>query len=232
MKRKVTIVIIDDENLKSNVRSLEMKLNKICEPEIITIYTQAVSLRKDGDTDHLDPEKLYNKILSKIEGKHIDWFVTDFNIGEEYIDGIDIVREISNRRNFYKKNIILYSGNIERAIEKILDENEPDLSKQGLINAVKKLYDLPIRYYEKRNDYKERLLKVVTEDLEPTLDEEFIKLLYENGEMIFSSCFPPFSGMKLKEIAQIIENDSDYRSREWRAALIEQTISYLLKVNE
>ena len=38
--------------------------------------------------------------------------------------------------------------------------------------------------------------------------------------------------MKLGEIADMIEKGSDFRSREWMQELIEQSIAYLIKINE
>ena len=76
------------------------------------------------------------------------------------------------------------------------------------------------------------MIDIIRKNLEPSIDEEFINILHDHGDLIFNSCYPPFSGKKLKEIAEIIENNADERSQEWRKAILEQTIAYLIKVNE
>lgn len=235
MKKKVSILVIDDTNQASNIRALKLSLNRYCEPEVVSIFTGDVSLRKD-DSDHLDSEKLFKHLTDKIERKRFDWIATDYDLGESDIDGIDIVRYIAserkrnNRNN--KKNILLYSGNIEKAIKKVLDECGGDSHQQTIISAVKKLYDLPIAQCVKRDDYQQALSEIVSKHCEPTMEDEFLKMLYEHGDVVFNSCYPEFRGKKLREIADIIEQGSDDRSYEWKRALVEQTIAYLIRVNE
>lgn len=235
MKKKVSILIIDDTKQDSNIQALKLKLNKYCTPEVVSIFTGDVSLRRDG-SDHLDSEKLFKHIADKIERKRFDWIATDYNLGESDIDGLDVIRYIAsvrqrdNRNN--KKDVLLYSGNIENAIKKVLDECGEDVAQQVVISAVKRLYDLPIALCVKRDDYQQTLLEIVSKHCEPTMEDEFLKMLYEHGDVVFNSCYPDFRGKKLREIADIIEQGSDARSYEWKRALIEQTIAYLIRVNE
>ena len=235
MKKKVSILIIDDAKQDTNIQALKLRLNNHCTPEIVSIFTGDVSLRRDG-SDHLDSEKLFKHLTDKIERKRFDWIATDYDLGESDIDGIDIIRHIAsvrqrnNRNN--KKNVLLYSGNIEKAIKKVLDECGGDSHQQAIISAVKKLYDLPIVQCVKRDDYQQTLLEIVSKHCEPTMEDEFLKMLYEHGDIVFNSCYPEFSGKKLSEIADIIEQGSDARSYSWKRALIEQTIAYLIRVNE
>lgn len=235
MKEEVSILVIDDTNQDANIRALELRLKKLCIPHIEQISTGDIELRKDDGSDHLDTDKLKVRLKNKLNGRHIDWIATDFNLGEDNIDGIDVIRIMLELRKFKHKNIILYSGNIQSAIRKVIkesksiDSNDPE---EAVISAVTKFIALPIVGFEGRQDFKDKLIELITQKQRPSLEDRLLKLLRTHESMIFNSCFPPFIGKTFGEIANIIEDESDARSNEWLQALIDQTLAYLLQVNE
>lgn len=232
MKEEVSILIIDDTNQESNKQVLELRLKKICTPRIEQILTNSIELRKEDGSDHLDPNKLTILLKEKLCGNRIDWIVTDFNLGEEDLDGIDVIRIMQRIRPFRHKNVILYSGNIQSAIKKVINETNTADSEDAVVHAVVKFIDLPIFRFEGRQDYKDTLVDAISKKGRVSLEERLLKLLHTHGNLIFNSCFPPFEGKTFGEIADIIENESDARGEEWLQELIEQIIAYLIKVNE
>lgn len=89
MKKKVTVLIIDDVDQSKIIDALNKQLKRTCEFEAISIRTTDVELREDG-SDHLDVIKLKERIKDLISSKHINWALTDFNLSEDDIDGIDV----------------------------------------------------------------------------------------------------------------------------------------------
>ena len=83
-----------------------------------------------------------------------------------------------------------------------------------------------------RTDYKDDLIKYLKENMGDSIEHRLASLLRAHGEMKFESCFPEFKGMTFNEIANMIESHSDARSDEWIAAILVQTIAYLVKVNQ
>ena len=232
MKEEVFIIVIDDSDQETNIRALELRLKKLCIPHIEQINTSAIDLRKDDGSDHLDIAKLKTRLEERFKGKRIDWIATDFNLGEDEIDGIDIVRIMLEIRRFKRKNIILYSGNIQSAIRKVLNETRVSDSEEAVVTAVKQFIDLPILRFNGRNDYQDAIVELISYSNRLSLEDRLLKLLHTHESMIFNSCFPPFTGKTFGEIADIIENESDARSEEWLQALVDQTIAYLLQINE
>ena len=90
MKKKVTVLIIDDVDQSKIIDALKKQLKRKCEFEAISIRTTDVELREDG-SDHLDVRKLKERIKDLISSKHINWALTDFNLSEDDIDGINAV---------------------------------------------------------------------------------------------------------------------------------------------
>ena len=232
MKEEIFILVIDDADQEATIHALELRLKKFCSPRIKQIHTGAIELRKNDGSDHLDAIKLKALLEEKLKGRRIDWIATDFNLGEEEIDGIDIVRMMLNIRRFKHKNIILYSGNIQSAIRKILNEAKTSDSEDDIISAVEKFIELPILSFNGRQDYKDILVELISKNSHISLEDKLLKLLYTHKDKVFNSCFPPFAGKTFGEIAEIVENESDARSEEWLHALIDQTMAYLLQVNE
>lgn len=113
MKEEVFIIVIDDSDQETNIRALELRLKKLCFPHIEQIHTGAIELRKDDGSDHLDIAKLKTRLEEKLKERRIDWIATDFNLGEDEIDGIDIIRIMLEIRRFKHNNIIRFFQNLE-----------------------------------------------------------------------------------------------------------------------
>lgn len=232
MKEEVFIIVIDDTNQETNIHALELRLKKLCTPRIEQIHTGAIELRKNDGSDHLDVSKLKTHLEKKLKGRQIDWIATDFNLGEDGIDGIDVVRLMLEIRQFRHKNIILYSGNIQSAIRKVINESKIEDSEDAVISAVEKLINLPIVSFDDRHDYSDKIVELISRANRLSLEQRLLRLLYNHSDMVFNSCFPPFAGKTFGEIADIIENKSDARSDEWLQALADQIIAYLIQINE
>lgn len=228
MRRTVSIIIIDDTDQSTNIDALKVKLHGICDLAAVCIKTNDKLLRREG-TGHLDPDKLRKRLEDEFSGSHFDWVLTDFNLSENDYDGLEVVKEISKIRP--RVPVILYSGNLTAAIKKVLGKKAKDANEEDIIEAVREFIELPIKHYVGRGDYKETIYKLIKASCGASVEDEFLRLLHEHDDLVFNSCYPPFKGKTLGEIATMIESKSDARSREWILALVQQTISYLVKTN-
>ena len=212
MKKKVTVLIIDDVDQSKIIDALNKQLKRTCEFEAISIRTTDVELREDG-SDHLDVIKLKERIKDLISSKHINWALTDFNLSEDDIDGIDVVEILTELRKNLK--IIMYSGNRKAVVKRVLGKVKlQEATEEEIVEAVRKLMEL------------------INRDDEPTVHDYFLEQLRQHSEMEFKSCYAPLKGKTLGEIADMIEKQSDKRVDSWTQELVEQTIAYLVKINE
>lgn len=116
MNKKVTILIVDDKSQDVNIRALKFQLKRTCDLEVMTICTTDESLRKE-DSDHLDKDKLFRKVDECLHNKRIDWALTDFDLAETYIDGLDVAEYLTGKRKSIP--IIMYSGNINSVVKRL-----------------------------------------------------------------------------------------------------------------
>ena len=230
MKKKVTVLIIDDVDQSKIIDALNKQLKRTCEFEAISIRTTDVELREDG-SDHLDVRKLKERIKDLISSKHINWALTDFNLSEDDIDGIDVVEILTELRKNLK--IIMYSGNRKAVVKRVLGKVKlQEATEEEIVEAVRKLMEYQIIDYVKRDEYKDKLIELINRDDEPTVHDYFLEQLRQHSEMEFKSCYAPLKGKTLGEIADMIEKQSDKRVDSWTQELVEQTIAYLVKINE
>lgn len=103
---------------------------------------------------------------------------------------------------------------------------------EDLIAGFKKLLNFGIIDFVRRPDYRDRIIKYLNSNKKIHLESYFLIQLRKYKDYEFKSCCPALKGMKLGEIADMIEKGSDFRSREWMQELIEQSIAYLIKINE
>lgn len=230
MKKKVTVLIIDDVDQSKIIDALKKQLKRKCEFEAISIRTTDVELREDG-SDHLDVRKLKERIKDLISSKHINWALTDFNLSEDDIDGIDVVEILTELRKNLK--IIMYSGNRNAVVKRVLGKVKlQEATEEEIVEAVRKLMEYQIIDYVKRDEYKDKLIGLINRDDELTVHDYFLEQLRQHSEMEFKSCYAPLKGKTLGEIADMIEKQSDKRVDSWTQELVEQTIAYLVKINE
>ena len=229
MKKKVTVLIIDDVDQSKIIDALKKQLKRKCEFEAISIRTTDVELREDG-SDHLDVRKLKERIKDLISSKHINWALTDFNLSEDDIDGINVVEILTELRKNLK--IILCIQVIGMLSSNVFWEKLNYRATEEIVEAVRKLMEYQIIDYVKRDEYKDKLIELINRDDEPTVYDYFLEQLRQHSEMEFKSCYAPLKGKTLGEIADMIEKQSDKRVDSWTQELVEQTIAYLVKINE
>lgn len=225
MKSEKNILIVDDEDQTMIAEGIKINLKKYFEVNFILVKTNDADLQSD-DAD-LDITKIKERIVNDIQYKTVDLALTDYDLGDENVDGLDIVGMIKEIRP--KVPIILYSGNEDKVIRKIVGSNS---NTEDLVAGFKKLLKLGIIDFVRRPDYKDSIIKFLNNKRDPHLDSYFLIQLRKYKDYEFKSCCPTLKGRKLGEIADMIETGSDFRSREWMEELIEQTIAYLIKINE
>ena len=173
MKKKVTVLIIDDVDQSKIIDALKKQLKRKCEFEAISIRTTDVELREDG-SDHLDVRKLKERIKDLISSKHINWALTDFNLSEDDIDGINVVEILTELRKNLK--IIMYSGNRNAVVKRVLGKVKlQEATEEEIVEAVRKLMEYQIIDYVKRDEYKDKLIGLINRDDEPTVHDYFLE---------------------------------------------------------
>jgi hypothetical protein len=218
-------LIIDDND---QIANFKIHVADILRKEAYDVKLKYINPRhKDlSDVDGKpDLAKIDAKILSDMEGVHISVFASDFNLGDNTINGLDTI-------NLFKKHsqspIILYSANLNAALKLVIKDFDVENGNETIISRLEATARVN-KYISSRSYYPE-ILKFLR-DPETSLNDVFLQKLKENATLNFKSCYPKFSNKTLGEIAHHIETKT-YHGKCFQSELIEQTIAYLIDINK
>lgn len=220
-------LIVDDKDQQHTFKSqIQETLKKEgCNVGVVLINTTNPQILDEDQ--NIDKEKLIAYIKKEIEGKHIDVVATDFDLSDEAVNGLDVIEIIRNIRA--KVPIILYSGNLERAIKSVIgDPSTKDTIT--LVKDVKKLMLHDITEFIDRSMYASSVIKIL-KNKETSTKQILLKKLREYPDMIFLSTYSAFNGKTLSVIANEIEK-STLQGQDFQSELIEETIAYMINISK
>lgn len=229
MKKSKCILLFDDKDQKSIINNIKLSTKQEFDLDFIFIRTSSAEL-KENDSEELDVEKMKAKMISETRGKHIDIALTDFDLGCDFLNGLDVVRIVHEKHK--NVNFFIYSGNWNNVIKSVIGEDYRQVATEQLIKGIDKLIHDKIINCISRIDYQEDLLKYLRYESEDSMEHRLCVLLRANSNMVFNSCCPALKGKTFGEVAEIIDNKSDARSEDWIEAVLAQTIAYLVDVNQ
>lgn len=223
-----TCLIIDDEDqrgvFKTGIQDVLYR-EGYC---VNLIFIHTVCPQVLDENQDIDTKKLTNYIKSKIDGKPIDIIVTDFNLSDKNINGLDVIEII--RKDRTKTPIVLYSGNREDVIKYTVCKDGKLKSSNELIRSVKRLMLHNISEFTDRTTYTDKV-NILLKKKENSTQQVLLRKLREFSKEEFKICYPELGGKKFEYIASEIERDS-LQGQKFQAELIEQILSYMLDINK
>lgn len=233
-------LVIDDDNQKDYFETSIQKVLHNDHIELVPIYIETKD-RVYMKSDHSGFDKLLieKACLKAIEEHNCTIIVSDYQISTDNDDftGLDILNDIAEK--FPHLYLVLYSGaKIENAIKKVIKalsdtipENQEKMSEQQIMDAINQLRKTScINELIKGKGYAGAVIKYMRSSPKPLQQKFLSQLKDEYPDMIFKSCYPPFSGWKLKDIGKQIEKQTP-QGCDFQQALIDQTISYMIDIN-
>ena len=229
---KTYCLVIDDDNQKDYFEEYVHKVLLKDNIDLVPIFIDPTDRNKYMKADHsgFDKTAIEKDCLQAIKEHNCSVVISDYQIvtKKDNFNGLDIL------------NIVLYSGgNIQDAIrklhktlsDKIPGENERMNDEQimDIISQIEKMSS--INELVKGKGYAEKVIRHMRSSplsLQQTL---LFQLKEEYPEMTFQSCYTPFRGRKLKNIAKEIEKKT-LLGGDFQQALISQVIAYLIETNQ
>ena len=227
MQPNKNILLIDDESQRNELENIKISLRA----KLNVTYSQIEVLNKEylNKNSELDFEKLKDKISEKLKSSY-DLILVDFDYGTVGVNGLDVIKFIRERRPH--SEVVLYSADQKKVIEYVVGKDLRDSSIDGIVNGVNSLMNYKIRNFFSRPSYVTDVIGLLNHDLRPSPNAVLCGLLRDNRERVFSSCCPRLQGVTFGELADILEEDNNGKAHEWLRTVIEQTMAYLVKVNE
>jgi len=178
-----------------------------------------------------DGSIIMEKLLEKLDSpsylkQQIHLIICDYELGDKNVNGFEIVRELRNKLRT-KKEIILYSSNIEDVIKKIFDSNEGDR-----IQRVKDLVASKIADFCKKDEHLgQAIIRALKAETSFSSDKFIESEMFKYSEYPFKNIYDRFEGKTLGEVAYIITQQIDEGAR-FKRELITQLISYMVDIKD
>lgn len=220
------IIIIDDEDQSAQKEYIESILKRDSEIEVHLIWTTEETLDDEGC---ISEEKLRRRLLEIMKGRSIDLILTDYELSDEKISGIEVVKMVKEIRA--KVPVIMYSGKINEVIGRLLGDYKTR-DAEDLIQSINEFMSWGIEEFIGRGKYSDDAIKFIKKKKRAQVDDIFIKKLREIGDQKCEVGYPDWRNLTLNEICEIIENRKDARSDIWMDDMIEQVVAYISKTAE
>lgn len=208
------------DGLKRKAKAKQIQLN--CYQ--FNVGSEQTDFLTDGN---IDIEKVEAIFKSEFDGRKLDIICVDYNLEDERITGLDVLRRIYNLR---KTSIyMLYSSSLDQVAKGIIDTYDQDKNKNKLINRIKTLTSYRISEFSPRDRYEDDIIKLLATNQSP-LELVMETKLLEYGDLEFENTYPLFQGWKLKDIATEIRKSTP-QGNKFKVQLIEQALAYMIKIN-
>tara|TARA_B100000378_G_C18055986_1_gene414411 strand:+ start:4388 stop:5113 length:726 start_codon:yes stop_codon:yes gene_type:complete len=236
IKRSCLIIDNDDqtEEIKQLVRDAKHQgIDLDCRQFEVgnTAFTQILSSGK------IDIDKVEKEAKRRYKNLEFDIIAFDYELDDEDINGVELLRNFNIRRLFRFTPKLVYSGVLDQVLKNIIEPNldilkipnEPDraIIKQKGLGKIKSLIKYSVHEYLDRDDRDSIILKFLKDDIQST---ELIvtQALRMYPDFVFENNFvaKKFNGMSYAEVADILQDD-DVLGVEFKREIIHQVIAYL-----
>ena len=220
------IIIIDDENQEAQQELIESKLCREYDVHVHLIKTSDDVVGEDGN---ISLEMLKEKLQNIMTGKTIDLVLTDFELADPVVSGIEVVKLVKSLRSGIP--VIMYSGKKDEVVERLLgDYKNKDVD--DIIQSINEYVSWGIVEFLQRGYYTDKAIQFIKKKKTMQINDLFVQKLREIGDKKCGTGYPEWRDMTLNDICDIIEKHSDARSEAWMEDLIEQVVAYITKIAE
>jgi len=220
------LILVDEQSQNAALQNIKASLKNDDIELIYHEFNPINYLKRDNGEPFFDAESFKNDLLELPYFRQLDSIVCDYNLIANVIDGFQIIKIIKSINPNYKKQVILYSAQIENVIEDIIKTGDFDQQKENL----KSLIDCNIDFRKRDSGYEQGLVRHVKKEKEFSFEDELIKWFFLRKDDVFNYLFPKYSGRRFEEVATCIQSKTP-DSIEFKKDLIEQIISYLSSIN-
>lgn len=196
------LIVIDEQSQKDRLARIKRNLRN---DGIELIYeeinpTACTSRKEDGDLA-FDIEVLKEKISSIPFIGNLDIFATDYNLIDDELKGIDVVKAFYNIKPYYNKKVVIYSAQVENVIKNIITKSN-DFNDQ--VSMLKFLSSKDIEYLSSEGQFEQNFKSFIIKEPDLSIDERLSDSLLAIENSKFKCSLPGYSKQKINEIGIMI----------------------------
>lgn len=125
------LILVDEQSQEDRLKRIARSLRN---EGILLVYEEInpneCSVRKDNGDLSLDKVALENKLASISFLSHLDVFATDYNLVTDELKGIDMIEMLYSLQPHYRKQVVIYSAQIDEVIDDIITKRAKGFKQQ------------------------------------------------------------------------------------------------------
>lgn len=178
------------------------------------------------ENNNIDIDKIEEDFVSRLSNKKYDLIACDYNLGDEFYFGTDIIKKYRVRdRKFIA---VIYSADLKEIVRQIMKSHNPKEMDNSLSKITGLVTSNISRFFSKTNNLMDDLTPLLyNTPLEKHIEQTLIN--YQN--LPLSHGFNSAIGMTFKEIANHIKQDTDQGKR-FSEEVVERGIIHLIDLNK
>lgn len=221
------ILLIDDEPQQNALEQIKQSLKGYAHVNYFQINVLDDNFQ-DNEANFVK-QKLLEYIDSTLQG-HWDLILVDYDYGQVSMNGLEVIERIRSKSKHVA--VILYSADQKKVIQDVIGMDLKNMQVESIVEGINKLMDYKIQKMYRRSSYEADVVRYIKSNVAPSPRALLSEMLRENGDKVFNSCCPKLKGKTFREIADILDEESNGNAHEWLKAIMEQVIAYLQEVNE
>lgn len=222
-------LIIDNEEQVSSIETIE-RLGRAKGIKIICDEFNVGMLDRDEFfTDRrIDIIKVLEQFSQKYKSSTYHIVAFDWDLGDNEINGVELIRKFQEHKFLINTPKILYSGLLKDEISTQLEKYRKDSKhKPALIAWINTLIKVDVKNFVDRTVYEQEIITLLSKTDE-TLDLIIEEQLKKFPDLKFGNSFTSnsFNGKTFLEIAHTLE-ENDLIRNDFKKEIIQQVIAYL-----
>ena len=222
------LIVIDEQPQKD-------RLHRICESlkndGIELVYTEIDPSRctkRQANGDVQFDMDVFSQTLKDVPFiNHIDVFATDYNLIEGHLKGIDVIKLFYTIRPFYRKQMVIYSAQIETVINDILVDGNKTFDEQLVL--LKLMTHNDIEYLKSEGEFESKFKRLIEKEPNITIDTRLADSMVAIDSDDICCALPSFDSMRLSDVANILLSKSD-ESVALRREITDHIMAYITNV--
>lgn len=197
------LILVDEQSQEDRLKRIARNLRN---EGILLVYEEInpneCSVRKDNGDLSLDKVALKNKLASVSFLSHLDVFATDYNLVTDELKGIDMIEMLYSLRPHYRKQVVIYSAQIDEVIDDIIIKRAKGFKQQ--VEMLKILAQNDIHYLRVEGEFENEFKSLIAKEPDITIDSRLIEGLQTLDCDNLKCSIPGYTDKKISDIGDLL----------------------------
>lgn len=223
------LILVDEQSQEDRLKRIARSLRN---EGILLVYEEInpneCSVRKDNGDLSLDKVALENKLASISFLSHLDVFATDYYLVTDELKGIDMIEMLYSLQPHYRKQVVIYSAQIDEVIDDIITKRAKGFKQQ--VEMLKILAQTDIHYLSGEGEFENEFKSLIAKEPDITIDSRLIDSLHTLNFDNLKCSIPGYTDKKISDIGDLLlKKGSDVVAL--RKNIVDHILAYITSIN-